>query len=650
MRKTLFFFCFLPITADGASDSYRLLGVLPGHSSENIDLAFQRIKFRIHPHRHGGNQEAKERFQELEEAYNNLQDPVFQTRYDSYMRENGHGLKDEPNLYKVLGVLSDADPSELTRAYRETRRRVHPDTLGGDDPLANDRFKEVQKAFKTLLDPVLRAQHDRQLKGTGTVLTYDTDWERRMAASRGEQPVREKPESAQADRSNFSQQRNGQGSNQPTEPQFPFTAKGKEDSLVLADAVNEQIFQLAKELEKSEREEDLKEAIEWYRLLVREENHVEAIKRLAILLERFDMNEALYRYRQAEALSADDGDFARFWAFRQAQFYQKGVSVNGNTLFPKDPEESVKLYERAFQLGADPRDIAGQYEKIGDWTGALKWWSQDRNLATDNTGKKLKKKRETEPQGLANFKWNDPYHSERSDQGFPKEDGDISLAIRHQSPFYSPHQEKEEKVLAIVHRLIETGADINKLGWNKIPPIRLALGDHYYRVVQLLISSGADVNLPDGNGDIALNNALGYYNYFDFHRTFQIDDWSNKKKFQVNLNNEEKETQRQIIFSLVEKSDLSFRNKEGKLPLQIAIERGHSEAAVWILQKMGRQKILGEREKTQLTNSAVKKGYVEVIQILQEAPVNENADSFIPRLASSCRSLFAGFKSIRMVD
>ena len=607
---------------------------MPDHSPEDITRAFEIIKFRIHPHRHGGSSEAKERFQELEEAYNNLRDPDFRSRYNSLMRESGKGLQEEPNLYKLLGVLSHSRPVELIRAYQEVRGRLHPDRHGSSR-LANERLQELQKARRILLDPELRAQHDRRLKGAVGLLTYSTVREQRAETS----PAKKTEE--------------GQERGIADLPPFPPVPGGKADPLLEELAVNEEIFDLAVELEKAGGKEALEEAIEWYRLLARE-NHAKAIKRLAPLLERFNMQEALYRYRQAEALG-DDDDFAQFWAFRQAQFYQEGVSINGEEIFPKDSGQAAKLYKQAFQLGTDPQDIAEQYEKIDDYEEAIKW----RDTKPGSSGEKaLRTKEEEGQQGLADFVWIDPYNAGVSEYTLLK-DGDIHLAVKHQDFFKNTHREKEEKVLSMLRILIEGGSDINTRGVRDWSPLNLAVFRYYFRVVWLLIAEGAELNLPDADGDLPLHNALMEWDYSHFSKKCESKREIVKSRkpgtfyktnvtvFTTALNSKEIETQRQIVFSLVEKTDLSFRNQNNKLPLHLAVERtSHSETAVWILQKMGDKKILTEQEKKELIALAITKDYPEVVRLLKQAPVRETAVSSIvkrrplSRVLDRCRGLF----------
>jgi curved DNA-binding protein CbpA len=60
--------------------------------------------------------------------------------------------------YDILGVPSTASPEEVKARYRSLIHRIHPDV---DGPPA--LFRQVQKAYEVLGDPVRRASYDRLL-------------------------------------------------------------------------------------------------------------------------------------------------------------------------------------------------------------------------------------------------------------------------------------------------------------------------------------------------------------------------------------------------------------------------------------------------------------------------------------------------------
>ncbi len=64
------------------------------------------------------------------------------------------------DLYRILGVPTDASPEEIKKSYRRKAREMHPD-LDPGNPWAEDEFKQLSAAYQVLSDPVRRAQYDR---------------------------------------------------------------------------------------------------------------------------------------------------------------------------------------------------------------------------------------------------------------------------------------------------------------------------------------------------------------------------------------------------------------------------------------------------------------------------------------------------------
>lgn len=65
-------------------------------------------------------------------------------------------------LYQTLGLPQGADRQQVKSAFRKLARFLHPD-VNASDAAAEQRFKELSAAYRTLMDPVARAAYDRAL-------------------------------------------------------------------------------------------------------------------------------------------------------------------------------------------------------------------------------------------------------------------------------------------------------------------------------------------------------------------------------------------------------------------------------------------------------------------------------------------------------
>ena len=68
------------------------------------------------------------------------------------------------HLYDILGVSKTATSSEIKKAYKSLVKKYHPDVFEGNKDLAESKIKEINDAYDTLSDPVLRAEYDRSLE------------------------------------------------------------------------------------------------------------------------------------------------------------------------------------------------------------------------------------------------------------------------------------------------------------------------------------------------------------------------------------------------------------------------------------------------------------------------------------------------------
>ncbi len=63
------------------------------------------------------------------------------------------------DYYEILGVSRNANKEEIKRAYRRLARKYHPDI--NKESGAEERFKEINRAYEVLSEPETRARYDQ---------------------------------------------------------------------------------------------------------------------------------------------------------------------------------------------------------------------------------------------------------------------------------------------------------------------------------------------------------------------------------------------------------------------------------------------------------------------------------------------------------
>lgn len=67
------------------------------------------------------------------------------------------------NYYELLNVSMDASPDDIKSSYRKLAMKWHPDR-NNNNPEAEEKFKEVQKAYEVLSDQYKRKEYDWSIK------------------------------------------------------------------------------------------------------------------------------------------------------------------------------------------------------------------------------------------------------------------------------------------------------------------------------------------------------------------------------------------------------------------------------------------------------------------------------------------------------
>ncbi len=88
------------------------------------------------------------------------------------------------SLYETIGVARDADADVLKKAYRKLAKKFHPDANPGNAK-AEERFKEISRAYDVLSDPEKRRAYD-EFGDVALQAGFDAEAARRAQANFGQ--------------------------------------------------------------------------------------------------------------------------------------------------------------------------------------------------------------------------------------------------------------------------------------------------------------------------------------------------------------------------------------------------------------------------------------------------------------------------------
>lgn len=72
---------------------------------------------------------------------------------------------DQNTYYQLLNVPYSASAAEITRSYRESMMRFHPDRVRPElREQAENLCKDLNRAYKTLSNPVARLEYDKSIR------------------------------------------------------------------------------------------------------------------------------------------------------------------------------------------------------------------------------------------------------------------------------------------------------------------------------------------------------------------------------------------------------------------------------------------------------------------------------------------------------
>jgi DnaJ family protein B protein 11 len=139
------------ITSEGDRDFYGILGLKHDCSEREIDVSFQRLSRKWHPDKNKGNEEAAEKFTDINDAYGTLKDPQKRRIYDLYGEPGVHLYESPKNeMNGIFSIAHSDDPNSAAAKVRKKGKTVRIQFPVSLNDFANSNHYELLITRRTM--------------------------------------------------------------------------------------------------------------------------------------------------------------------------------------------------------------------------------------------------------------------------------------------------------------------------------------------------------------------------------------------------------------------------------------------------------------------------------------------------------------------